>query len=111
MLLALNGHVAATAVAVKFVESVLTGYVPLLLYFRYFDGTTQVAGIVATSEDGAADADLSGETHRKVDATGYTQIHCYSLYKNGGTIYMACDADPGSDGFVDYYVVFGKASA
>lgn len=103
--LALNGHVIASAVAVKFVEAALLG-VPLELHFRYMDGTTQVAGEFVTSLDG--ESDLSGGS-RRVDASGYTIFHCYDLYRQGGTIYMGLDADPGSDGFLDYFIVYAKA--
>ena len=81
--------------------------VPLELHFRFMDGTTQVAGAYATSLDGVSD--LATIKHR-VAATGYTVIMCTDLFVQNGTIYFGCDTDPGSDGVLDYFIVYGKAN-
>ena len=105
MLVPLNGHTAASAVALTFQAAALDGVEPLELHFRYMDATTQVAGLFATSLDGVANLST---IHRRVDASGYTILHCYDLYKQGGTLYVAPDADPGADGFMDYFIVYGN---
>lgn len=79
--------------------------VPLELHFRYMDGTTQVAGAYATSLDGVSDL---ATIKRRVDATGYTMIMCTDLFMQNGTIYFGCDADPGADGVLDYYIVYAR---
>lgn len=101
-----DGHtVAGTAVALTFNSAALDGVEPVELHFRIMDGTTQVAGAFTTSLDG--ETDLSG-AQRRVDASGFTKLSCYDLFKQGGTIYIAPDADPGADGTLDYFIEYSK---
>lgn len=104
--LALNGHTVAAPVSVKMLAGSLgSNRVPIELHFRYMDGTTQVAGEFATSLDGVTDL---ATVSRRVDASGYAVFACYDLWTQNGTIYMGCDVDPGADGFVDYFIVYGR---
>lgn len=105
----LNGHtVAGTAVALKFDSTTLDGRIPIELHFRFMDGATQVVGAFITSLDG--ETDLSGAT-RVVDASGYTRYDCYDLFKKDGTIYVAPTSDPGPDGVMDYFILYGDKKA
>lgn len=106
--LALDGHtVAGTAITLDF-SGVPSDLVPLIAYLTLDDGGTQVAGEYALSTDG--ESDLSGATWR-IPASGETEIYLYELWINDGNIYIAPDADPGADGFLNYRILYGRRSA
>lgn len=83
----------------------LTGYTPLEIHVRLWDGTTQAAGRWNTNLTGDANTTTKWGV---IASDGYTVIPCYGLLVNDKTLYLRMEAAPGGTSYVEYILVCGR---
>jgi len=93
--------------AITFPSALWDEYEPLILDIQLLNDGTPAAGKYAMSTDGVANVST---VKRTLPATGL-RLFVNDLFKRGGTLYILADADPGSDGIVEYSVACATAQA